>query len=433
MRDARQPQRSNGKKLSISALGWAGIALLLVLAAGSARAAAGPDVTVFTLSGVGNYGSSSGESGYSIGTTSCNQGTAPLNWCDNFGGCGNGTTSADHPVIAQNIYKLSNGRFEQLGLSWLKHGFVSTNSPASGCGTGCVSPPLGGNQLGVGCTDPYGSSLNGSRPLGLRSEVNATTGVYPHPETAISFSTVVDQRIRVKESELTLGNGERYFGEAQYIAPDDAQAGNGLNNASYREIALTLPGFGLQFTGSTVRELPALYVWRVIDPTVEIAEVDILRSTPLERFQVARKVTDLGGGTWHYEYAVRNHNSHRAARSFRAVFSGATTISNAGARMVSHHSGEPYSTNPWTLDSSVPDEIRWSTDDFATNANANALRWSTQFNFWFDATRGPDHLTHWLGLFRPGMPMEVEFLNGLGVFADGFETGDVSAWSASVL
>ena len=34
-------------------------------------------------------------------------------------------------------------------------------------------------------------------------------------------------------------------------------------------------------------------------------------------FILASKVTDLGDGSWHYEYALHNLNSHRSARAFR--------------------------------------------------------------------------------------------------------------------
>lgn len=429
--------RSSCVRLASSALAL-GVLLFAEAQAASAGAgkgaAVGPDVTVYYLEdNVSNYGAVSGERGYALGTSSCNQGNQPLNWCN--GGCTTPAASNQHPVIAQNIYRLKSDRFEQIGMSWLKHGFTALALSAPNCGDGSCDNPGTGDLLGVGCVDPYSASLNGTRPMGMRSEVNSATGAYPFPFTQIGSSGAVQQRVRVLESDMTTGNGERYFGEAQYISPDDAAAGNGLNNASYRELGLSMPGFVFQFLSTestTVREVPAMYAWQAIDPTVEIIAVDIPGSSPTERFHVARKVTDLGGGNWHYEYAIRNLNSDRAARSFRAIFQQATTISNAGAHFINHHSGEPYSTTPWTLDTSVANEIGWSTEDFATNTNANALRWATQFNFWFDATQPPGQLTNTLGIFKPGSPTEVGFFLGPNIFDDGFETGDTSAWSLTV-
>lgn len=137
----------------VSALGAQGIPTL------------GPDVTVNLLDTVDNYGNTGGILGYTVGTTSCNIGDTPVNWCDG-GSCGGGLTSKQHPVIAQGLYRLKDGRLDQVGMSWLKHGFVSTNSTEGACkqGAGCIGPPLGGNQLGVGCRDTYWASLNGSRP-----------------------------------------------------------------------------------------------------------------------------------------------------------------------------------------------------------------------------------------------------------------------------
>ena len=425
----------------------ASLGLLLPLATGSARGAGeaptttGPDVTIIYLTGPGNYGQSGGIRGFSLGTTSCNIGSKPVNWCNDGGssGCGADTTAADHPVIAQNLYRLRAGRFEQIGMSWLKHGFLSTNSPDAACGA-CVVPPLGGDQLGVGCTDAYGSGLNGSRPLGMRSEVNATTGVFPYPYTQVSPGVVWEQRIKVFETDLDpVPSDDRYWMEGQYIASDDAKEGNGLNNASYREVQFANDGiFSPSFVGGTIREKSALYGWQAVDAAVEIAHVDALspgRGT-IERFEVARRVTELppfveGGGTWHYEYVVRNMNSDRAARAFRVDLAGAF-ISGVGFHDIDHHSGEPYATTDWTASVDPAGAVEWSTDTFTTDPDANALRWGTAFSFWFDADRPPAEAIQRLDFFKPACPGAAYFtIPDAVVFGDGFECGGVGAWSGT--
>jgi hypothetical protein len=399
------------------------------------EAVTGPDVTIYDLSGTTNYGTAGGIRGYSVGTTSCNIGDTPLNWCDNGGGCGGGTTSKDHPVIAQNMYRLKDGRFEQIGASWLKHGFTSLNNSAAGCGNGnCVNPPLGGDQLGVGCTDPYGSGLNGSRPLGRKSEVNPTTGAFPFPPGGGgSTAAVWNQRVAVAEADMeaSLNPGATYYIEGQYIAPDDAIAGNGLNNAAYRRVTIGAGNFNLTMAASTVRQKSAIEVWPTVDPLVELVNVDT-PGVPKERFHVARKVTALGNGQWHYEYAVHNMNSARGANRLTITFGQGTAFSNAGFRDVNAHSNEPYDGTDWEI-SNESDSITWETPFFTPSQNANALRWATMYSFWFDASRPPAEIaTHTLGLFEVGSPAELEFLTTpqeVALFADGFETGDISQWS----
>jgi hypothetical protein len=417
------------------------VAAVRVHTANAARAV-GPDVVVFSFTDLGNHGASGDFVGYSLGTRSCNRGDAPLNWCNDNGdaGCGAGTTDEDHPVIAQNLYRLKDGRFEQIGMSWLKHGFLSTNSSTGGCtgaqGQGCTGPPLGSNQLGIGCTDPYGSSLNSSRPLGRRSQVNATTGDFPYPYSSPGGPYAsYDQRIKVAAVDVdpTLNAAALYWVEGQYVAPDDATADNGFNNASHRRVTVGgAPGFNLSMTGNFFEQEPAILAWPANDPAAVVVPVDVPGSSPAERFHVGRAVTDLGGGLWHYEYAVHNLNSDRSARGLTVTFPAATAISNVGFHDIEHHSGEPYSTADWDVAVGSA-SVAWSTDDFATDPNANALRWATAFSFWFDADRGPTGISHSLELFKPGSPSSVAFgLDGPPVFEDGFESGDTSAWSDTV-
>jgi len=400
------------------------LVLVAFLMSSLVHAAGSPDVTVLTLGDTINYGAANGVRGYSVGTTSCNIGDAPLNWCTGSG-CAPGAGPTDHPTIAQNLYRLKNGRLDQIGASWLKHGFVSLNNQSSACGTGtCTSPPFGGRQLGVGCTDPYGASLNGSRPLGRRSEVNATTGEFPQPSQNGQASTIWNQRIATPEVDLSAASnpGARYFVEGQYIANDDAEAGNGLNNASYREVSIAA-NFNLVFVGGTIPQKATLKAWPSFEPGVDIENVDVnMVGTPIQRFHVARKVTSPSPGTWHYEYAIHNMNSDRAADRFTVEFAGATTITGIGFKDIDSHSGEPYDVTDWGNTASA-NSVVWQAPAFvASPANGNALRWATQYNFWFDANRPPEDIDrNVLKMFKVGTPTEVEFDVGTPVMRASFE------------
>ncbi len=407
----------------------------------STRFTNGPDVTIWDLdTNFGNQGSLGGLRAYSIGTDSCNVGTAVLNWCDNPGGCPDVALDDDqHPVISQNLYRLENGRFEQLGQSWLKHGFLATNTTSPACsghdGAGnetlCLNPGSG-NILGVGCTDFYSTGLNGNRPLGLRSEVNPATGQFPFPFTQIAFSTDVDQRLQVLESDINPASRPTalFFAEGQYVADNDALTNNGLNNASYLKVAVDGGTYDLVEVGTTVREASALYAWRTEDPAVEIVNVDVPGAI-VERFEVARRITHLGAGNYRTVIAIRNMNSERAARGLRVRFPNDQVISNAGFHDVDSHSGEAYATTDWTIQISG-DVIRWFTLPFSQDPMANALRWGTTYTFWFDSNTDPRGADYELELFKgptPRLPIRLLPLPLDFIFADGFEVGGTLRWN----
>ncbi len=375
-------------------------AVSILLAAGSTALATGPDVITGDLNGINRWGRDAtlGITAYSIGTDSCNIGTADVLWIA-------GTN--EHPVIAQNMYRLKAGRFEQIGQSWLKHGFTALTESLCGSCNG-----HGGSVLGVGCSDPYGAGLNGDQgELGPRSEVNAATGTFPYPFGGQAAAVTIDKRLQVHDADLkpSLNPGAIYFGECQYVAHDDAAAGNKNNNASYRRCTLTenpTNQFNISLTASTERTKPAIMAWKdhglginTPDPDVLLYATDIPNDG---RIWVASKATSLGGGIWHYEYAVQNLNSDRCAGSFSIPIPPGTTVTNIGFHDVDSHTGEPYALTDWTPVVAAT-AITWSTQPYTANPNANAIRWGTLYNFRFDADAAPVGSLASIGLFKPGV------------------------------
>ncbi len=417
-----------------------GAACSLGLCAGAAMALPGADVIVGDLTGPENHTPGASDTGFdsiAVGTDSCNIGTVDLNWHT----ANNSIYDWDnrHPVIGQNLFRLHNGRFEQIGQSWLKHGFTALAQ--SLCGT-CNGS--GGEVLNVGCSDPYSASLNGSQGgLGPKWQVNAANGIFRYPftnSTGTSTATFKRLRFRTADVDPTTYSGALYFVEGQYIGGDDAAAGNDDNNASYRRATISgaAPNFTVALAASTVRELPVIYAWQAADTTVTIVPVDVPGDG---RFLVACKVTNLGGSPtqYQYEYAVHNLNSHRCAGSFSVPFPNGDVVSAVGFRDVEYHSGEPNEASSvgtdWT--SSVgANAVTWAGVAYSgseatytfhptvplmldgsgvgaaatplwnagtgNDHSANVLRWGTLFNFRFISQAAPATGAVQIGLWRPG-------------------------------
>lgn len=363
--------------------------------AGAQPDAIGPDVITADIHDLRRWGSQGTKQSYTIGTISCNIGDMPVEWYA-------GTTR--HPLIGQNMFRLKDGRFEQLGQAWLKWAFSSVN----GTFCGPCQNPGSSSLLGVGCSDPYSASLNGSQSgLGPKSVVNPYTGAFPATH-ATPGTGVLDGRVQVETNDVepSLNPNARYFVEGQYVAPDDSFWGNLHNNASYREIWITT-GYALTFsrpgggTSQTVRTKPAIEAWKAADPAVSLTIVDVPNDG---RIYIAWKGTYLGGGVSNFEFAVQNLNSDRAVGGFNVRLPGGVTVASTGFRDVHYHSGEPFSGADWSA-TSAPGGVRWDTQSYSINPNANALRWGTLYNFRFDANMPTRSVrTVELTLFKPGTP-----------------------------
>ncbi|MCI0362410.1 MAG: hypothetical protein L0Y44_08630 [Phycisphaerales bacterium] len=379
----------------------------------------GPDVIVGDLVGSVTVaaqevpvGSGNWFDAFTFGTTSCNIGNVNLQWCvfpNNL-----------HPAIGQSLFKVKNGRIEQIGINWLKHGFTALSGNICGCWGGAGScPGPSGSVLGVGCSDPYTASRNASQSnLGPRWRVNADTGFFPTngpgPSPAWTCAgSAVGRLIRVRSTDLEASSATvQFYGEAQYVAQDDAAANNQNNNTSYRRLTVAASGannFNGTLSGLTQREQAGIRAWKDFglpdgpdagtdpDPDPDVVETDI-QLVDEGFFILAAKATDLGGGQWHYEYALQNVNSDRSGRVFNVPLPEGAAISNIGFHDIEYHSGDAQgNTNNCALNFDGTDwpvtqtstSIEWATQTFAESNNANALRWGTMYNFRFDADVPP--------------------------------------------
>jgi hypothetical protein len=323
----------------------------------------GPDVIVGDLPSMDQGGSNGTQVGLEIGTTSCNQGTQPLDWF--------ALPSNDHPVIPQNFYRMSanTDRFEQVGQSWLKHAFEALENNA--CSFGCVtSGCTTGTHLCSGCSDPYSAGLNGSQSgLGSRAWVNPFTGFYPgsNPNPADHTGhahTGTSHRVLVNVSDLntTLNSGATYFAEGQYVNPHEyvwCQANPGqctmYNNVSYRQFTVTgTTSFSFSAAAATVRMQPAIMAWtgatfQQFKPAPNVDGLAI----------IGYKVTNPSAGVWHYEYAIYNENLDRAVQSFTVPLGNGITASNFGFH-------------------APPQEPGWANDGTQNNQGFGSAPWSAK-------------------------------------------------------
>jgi hypothetical protein len=366
----------------------------------SVESGTSPDVIVGELHDLRYWGTIGDVSAFSVGTTSCNVGNEPLEWI---------ASTNRHPVIGQNMFRVKDGVFEQIGQSWLKHGFTALQGTVCGA---CNRYP-NGTHLGVGCSDPYSAGLNGSHSnnrLGPKFQINASTGFYPYPPFQAPITNLLSRRIQVDTADLdpNLNQGAVYFVEGQYVTGDDAEAMNHYNNSSYRRVNVSPSSIGFVGGHGTQRELAAIYAWQEVEPSVDIQQVDVPNEAG--RFLVGSNVIDLGGGQYRYVYVVQNLNSDRSGASLTLQIPAGVDVSNIGFHDVHYHSGEPIDGTDWEIDRSG-NTLSWTLGEtFGENEWANAVRWGTAYTFWYDADAGPRDSNASMGLFKPGTPNEINLV-----------------------
>ena len=372
----------------------------------------GPDVTFCQLYDLGQYGREGDIVGLSEATTSWNIGDADLMWF--------GEPDVEHPFIIMNLFRLKDDQFEQIGQSWVKHGFYALGSHQCG-GPACTyeSGHSQGDWLGQGCTDTYSAPLNAAQDgLGPRYEVSPWKGTWRYAGSHFSQGTHshddVEHRLQVYDADLdpALNPGASYYAGSFYATLDDV---NAMNSAAWKPVTpYHDPGppyycddewcFTMSDQGTYPNIGFAIDAWTGAQQTVLAQEVPPVEFvSPDGRCVLVAKATDQGEGIWHYEYALFNIDMDRKVGLFSIPVTPGTIVTNVGFHAVEHHGEEEagYSNDAWSWVES-DGALTWDTLD-------NPVRWGTLYNFRFDANVPPsaEDVTVTLGMFDPGTPEVV--------------------------
>ena len=285
-----------------------------------------------------------------------------------------------HPYLSLHFYRLSNGVLEQIARADLKHTFFATN-------TGCECP--GGQILYVGCSDLYGVSTNLDRlNLAPRSEIDAFTLAWSSLGSHFDGAPVDDfrhhggdsvhdsfqHRLVVREPDLQTP-GARYFYDGWYMAPNDSDLENSM---AHREVAPAFAGSSWSFPTIDAGTANGSILDVFVDPlNVLPGQATELHDTGAGRVQLALVSSELGGGDFHYEYALMNFDFERQIRSFSLPIGAGQTASNPG-----FGDGDGNAGNDWSA-SIGADAVTW------TAPAGNALDWGALYNFRVDVDAAP--------------------------------------------
>ena len=343
------------------------------------------DVALINIGSVDPMNKIVGQVAIAPSATLENVGTADVPWYDKFT-----TTSAmqsypepydrdQHPFLVWNVYRLFDGRFEQLGASGVKHAFFTTNQVCTCIGGHVLwaadnpgnGTPINGTEP-VGCQDTYSSNNNNQNyALGFREEVNPNTasweqcgsmfalnGVAPGPcpeeRSSIPFSEV-ERRLYVNDVDLQTPGGE-YFVTAWYVVKDDI---NIFNTMGYRKVVPSLDGslWTFDISGNAFSQGSATDQW--VDPNnIGATQSSDMYSDNDGHIQLMSQVEDLGAGLYRYTYGLMNYDYSAGISTLSIPYFGG--LQNSDFDDADHDVGNDW--QPHVMDGSLDWESTNPTD-----------------------------------------------------------------------
>lgn len=362
-----------------------------------------------------------------------NESEGDVPWIAKFSSLGNYPydPSDQHPFLVWNMYRISDGRIEQLGGSGVKHAFTTLNFNCSlSCGY------INGSILAPGCEDVYSSGTNDSNSSqGPRFDIEPSQGLFFStcsffdPDcngTQNNNSSSFENRLMVAESELETPGAE-YFLDSWYVIQFDT---NVWNSMGYHAINPSQSGTSWSFGPlGPFTQGPVISEWIAennTDPMADHVVVQVPNEDPRQPYpdnmpqghlRVLVQVTEVSENRWRYNYAVQNYDFDRNIDRFDIPLPDGAQVFDTffGDVEVDGEHGDP-----WTVDHSN------GVLSFQAPAN-NPLTWFSLYNFEVETDAGPaDNGQVVLHAAESGSPdmLTVETLSpGVAelIFADEFE------------
>lgn len=307
---------------------------------------------------------------------------ADVPWFGFYSGSNDPYGNSQHPYLVWSLYRKMNGRIEQIGRSGMKHAFLTINVGCNNCGSSHILWPQ--------CQDTYSSGNNDSNYyLGPRIELESNSGEFE--ETPSFFdpagagnhsnsSTDWQNRLVVNEAELDIPGAEYIF-DSWYLVRDDV---NIFNTMGYRYV-------DLNFTGSSwsVSHLsPNTILGSLMDTWVNggLDEQTVNITENKGHLRMDTKVSDLGSGNYHYEYALTNFDYDPRIKTFSVSLPPGVTAQNtgfSGPQGYLNLSNYKYETALWDINQVGSKLV------FTATGVGHMLDWGGLYNFYFDAQVAP--------------------------------------------
>lgn len=317
-----------------------------------------------------------------------NVGTADVPWFQKFASRYVGSypppyNEDSHPMLVWNLYRLVDGRMEQIGKSGLKHAFNTVNHTCSCAGGAYYSLPVSpfdpenlqgayssilwatdhdDNLNGLPCEDNYQYSTNDeARWLGPRAEVtphsvdwepcgssfspDAVADGTPCAETATNPypGAFPNYRMWVAPADLTVA-GASYYLDAWYLVKNDIDIFNSMGWVSINPVDNAL------FWSFDISPSPGFQNGSILDNWVDpgapaAGESNHTLNTGQGHLQLASRVEDLGNGSYRYDYALMSHDFSPGLRCIRIPAAGTDRVSN-----IEISDGDRDPGNDWQID-----------------------------------------------------------------------------------